>query len=286
LYKYTAVPPWAEFVCRLTTFADRLAETGHPVAQPVRRIGETGKETAMYHGQFEEYKPVSEVRTACMLGAVMNGMLFMTAILRGHLTTSLWVVAGILNAAILVLTLWKMRGYRGGLSGFWQIYLDRNVIGYDVVFMLNNDWFAQRLESREDSRRDPSLNTSSHTLYVKLGGWGFEHRMRLMECQSDGALAERTYWNVVPLSDTSVILRSPSGRDSLSMSIEFMLRVMNVTDGDMGSSALRSLYAQRERAVSVIEETIHLLKKTTRFTHSKEGREIREWLEGMVTTFR
>jgi hypothetical protein len=243
----------------------------------------------MYFRQFEEYKPVSEVQNACIVGAVINGMLLASLVLNslniGYSLRSPWslvLVYGLFNATMLITTLWKMWSYRDGLSGFWRIYLERNIIGYDVVEMGGTTGATRRVERRD--QRTPEKNIGPYAIYIKLGGWGFGRRVRLMEYRARG-FVDRGYWSISLRSDSSVIVRDPARLECLSMSIEFLLRILTATGGELGSVGFHRLYRlwqdEQHHSRTVLDNTINRLDATKRFVHSQEGMRIREWLESI-----
>ncbi|MDO8435645.1 MAG: hypothetical protein Q7S89_03140 [bacterium] len=233
---------------------------------------------------------------------VAFGVLFITL---GGLTT--WLVQYVTTKSVdyMVMPLSVLGLSFSGLlaiNGWWLRHWHRDIVGYDAIFWLNEaKEAAYGICLRGEELDMTSFPPGAFIFRVPLGGW-FRKPGRVMKNTEGSPSLE--LWRVRferitgPANEIHVILRLYYGlynsfRWNAREALACFTNTAACTYGYVTADAivhvgvdLKPLYdkatAKIAQLTGLLEEAIDRIRKTDRFTKSKEGRAVRLWLVSQI----
>lgn len=212
-----------------------------------------------------------------------------------------------LFAAVLIMRIWLQAkdDFNGGIRDWFKAVHARNWVGYEL-------WCCRELYGEDESvryqfcRRGTGPHAAGQSVIISIPLSGGICVVAVPDWR------ERVHWTIYPnepslRTDAVAVTMSDGAGNKFTVGIETALRVLvserttaankKLADnagsiGELVEGILNRLDAaqedlvrersQRDMAVGHVDEAVTMIKDTTRFGRSKQGGEIRAWLEAKL----
>jgi hypothetical protein len=178
---------------------------------------------------------------------------------------------------LVLLALVAIAKQRGGIKNLWQRYLQTNIIGYEIIERPSDNSYRDIIRSiKRRDNKDVGGERNLFSVHLKLGGWGGKRAWIAFNGKEHSGIK----LELVQMMQYATVVRAKSGNgDVLSLSTWHLLELLACSGGFMPPVASDCLHRKVTRLTWIIQETINKIRESSRFFKSREGQQIREWLE-------